>query len=93
MKTKPLDQTKKEIMIDINHSHNEIREIKDSLESLKLSHTEVKISLEVLQEKHAVVTIQMEKVKIAQKDTVSWNIRGNILEWLWSNLHLYFVKC
>ncbi|XP_052080315.1 uncharacterized protein LOC127718366 isoform X2 [Mytilus californianus] len=70
MKTKPLDQTNQEIMMDIKHSNNEIRELKESIESLKRSHTEMIQS-------HEVVAKEMEEIKLSQKDTVPLNIRGN----------------
>ncbi|CAC5412652.1 unnamed protein product [Mytilus coruscus] len=55
LKTKPLDQTNQEIMMDIKHSNNEIRELKLSFESLKQSHTEMMKSHELLQEHHSIV--------------------------------------
>ncbi|CAG2253747.1 unnamed protein product [Mytilus edulis] len=83
LKTKPLDQTNQEIIMDIKHSNNEIRELKESFESLIKSHellqehhAEVKKSHEVLQDDHRKVTNEMEIMKISQKDTVPWNIRG-----------------
>lgn len=77
MKTKPLDRTNQEIMIDIKHSNNEIRELQESFKSLKLSHSEMKKYHEFLQENHAVVTKELEEINISQKDVVPWNIRGN----------------
>ncbi|CAG2190534.1 unnamed protein product [Mytilus edulis] len=76
LKTKPLDQTNQEIMMDIKHSNNEIRELKESFESLKLSHTEMIKSHETLQDDHRKVTNELEIMKTSQKDTVPWNIRG-----------------
>ncbi|XP_052103697.1 uncharacterized protein LOC127737205 [Mytilus californianus] len=85
LKTKPLDQTNQEIMMDIKHSNNEIRELKDSFESLIKSHellqerhAEVKKSHEILQDDHRKVTQEMETIKTSQKDTVPWNIRERI---------------
>lgn len=72
MKTKPLDQTNHEIMMDIRHSNNEIRELKESIESLKRSHTEMIQSNEV-------VTKEMEEIRCSQRDTVPSNIRGKQL--------------
>ncbi|CAG2220657.1 unnamed protein product [Mytilus edulis] len=90
LKTKPLDQTNQEIMMNIKHSYKEIRELKESFESLKMSHTKmikshemlqqentkVKKSHETLQDDQRKVTAEMEKVKTSQKDTVPWNVRG-----------------
>ncbi|CAC5412657.1 unnamed protein product [Mytilus coruscus] len=59
LKTKPLDQTNQEIMMDIKHSNHEIQELKESLKSLKRSHTEMMKSYELLQE-------QQEEVKEIQ---------------------------
>ncbi|CAC5412666.1 unnamed protein product [Mytilus coruscus] len=92
LKTKPLDQTNQEIIMDIKHSNNEIRELKESFESLKMAHTkmikshemlqedytEIKKSHETLQDAHRNATDEMEKMKIFQKDTVPWNIRERI---------------
>ncbi|XP_063412377.1 ankyrin-1-like [Mytilus trossulus] len=78
MKTKPLDSTKQEIMMDIKHSNNEIRELKESFESLKLSHTEIIKSRELLQENHAVVTKEIEKIKTSQNDPIPKNIRDQM---------------
>ncbi|XP_076095788.1 uncharacterized protein LOC143066861 [Mytilus galloprovincialis] len=92
LKTKPLDQTNQEIMMDIKHSNNEIRELKESFESLKMSHTkmiksnemlqkentEIKKSHETLQDAHRKATDDMKIVKTSQKDTVPWNIRERI---------------
>ncbi|XP_076095790.1 uncharacterized protein LOC143066864 [Mytilus galloprovincialis] len=83
LKTKPLDQTNQEIMMDIKHSNNEIRELKESFKSLIISHellqkhhAEVKKSHEILQDDHRKVTQEMETIKTSQKDTVPWNIRA-----------------
>ncbi|XP_052058901.1 uncharacterized protein LOC127699188 [Mytilus californianus] len=85
LKTRPLDQTNQEIMIDIKRSNNEIRELKESFESLIKSHellqehhTEVKKSHEILKDDHRKVTKEMETIKTSQKDTVPWNIRARI---------------
>ncbi|XP_071160740.1 uncharacterized protein [Mytilus edulis] len=92
LKTKPLDQTNHEIMMDIKHSNNEIRELKVSFESLTQSHTKIIQSHEILQEDytqvkkshqmlqiaHRQVTAEMEIMKTSQKDTVPWNIRERI---------------
>ncbi|CAG2217765.1 unnamed protein product [Mytilus edulis] len=87
LKTKPLDQTNQEIMMDIKHSNNEIRELKESFKSLIISHellqkhhAEVKKSHEILQDDHRKVTQEMETIKSSQKDTVPWNIRGKQFE-------------
>ncbi|CAC5390275.1 unnamed protein product [Mytilus coruscus] len=83
MKTKPLDQNNEEIILDIKHSRKEVQVLKDSLESLKLSHTEMIKSHESLQENHAVVTKEIEEIKIYQMDTVPWNIRGKLFKGTW----------
>ncbi|CAG2215051.1 QPCT [Mytilus edulis] len=56
LKTRPLDQTNQEIMLDIKRSKDEIRDLKESFKSLKMSHTEIKKSHELLQEDHADVS-------------------------------------
>ncbi|CAG2237152.1 unnamed protein product [Mytilus edulis] len=74
LKTKPLDQTNQEIMMDIKHSNNEIRELKESFESLKMSHTkiikhhaEVKQSHVMLQEDYTKVKKSHEKLQDAHR--------------------------
>ncbi|XP_052065370.1 E3 ubiquitin-protein ligase DZIP3-like isoform X2 [Mytilus californianus] len=52
LKTKLLDQTNQEIIMDIKHSKDEIKEIKGSLEELKSSHLKIKKSHELLQENY-----------------------------------------
>lgn len=76
MKTKPLDQTNQELMMDIKHSNDELRALKDSFESLKRSHTEIMKSNECLQENQAVMTKKMKKIKKSQKDTVYCKLKG-----------------
>lgn len=80
LKSKPLDQTNREIMIDIKHSNDEIRELQSTLEKLKFSQTEMRKSHELLQENyeegkksHALL---QDKVTTSQQDTVPWNVRG-----------------
>lgn len=87
MKTRPLDQTNQEIMLDIKRSNDEIRELKESFASLKRSYAEMMKSQELLQESHdslqedyVHVTKEMKEMKIFQKDPVPWNIRGKLLE-------------
>ncbi|XP_071148090.1 uncharacterized protein [Mytilus edulis] len=94
MKTKPLDQTNQEIITDIKHSYNEIRELKESFESLKLSHSELIKSNELLQEKHAVVTKEMEEMKISQNDPIPRNIRDHLKEQIedWKKKDKMFVS-
>ncbi|XP_076095628.1 E3 ubiquitin-protein ligase DZIP3-like [Mytilus galloprovincialis] len=75
MKTKTLDQTNQEIMLEIKCSNEEIREMKNSFESLQLSHTKMKKSHELLQENHTNVTKELQKIKSSQTDTVPWNVR------------------
>ncbi|XP_071176312.1 uncharacterized protein [Mytilus edulis] len=82
LNTKPLDQTNQEIMMDIKHSNNEIRELKESFESLKLSHTDMIKFHETLQDDHRKVTTELEILKTSQKDTVPWNIRARIIDTL-----------
>ncbi|CAC5418911.1 unnamed protein product [Mytilus coruscus] len=92
LRTKPLDQSNQEIMMDTKRSNNEIQELKESFKSLKLSHTEMLKSHELLQEHHVEVQkfhkslqedqgkvkTEIEIMKTSQMDTVPWNIRGRI---------------
>ncbi|CAC5412677.1 unnamed protein product [Mytilus coruscus] len=52
LKTKPLDQTNQEIMIDIKRSNEEIKGLTKSLRNLKRSHIDMKKSHKMLQENH-----------------------------------------
>lgn len=75
LRTKVLDQTNKEIMIDIKRSNDEIKELKESLHSLNISH-------EVLKADHAEMNEEVKMLKTSQDDTVPWNIRGKHLKML-----------
>ncbi|CAG2215042.1 unnamed protein product [Mytilus edulis] len=88
LKTKPLDQTNQEIMLDIKRSNDEIRDLKESFKSLSMSHTEIKKSHELLQEDHADVSRKLQKLETSQKDTVPWNVRGKHLEYSFAHLNL-----
>lgn len=57
--------------MDIKRSNNEIKELKDSLDSLKQSHV-------ALQVDHAEMTKEVQRLKTCQEDTVPWNVRGKI---------------
>ncbi|CAG2255416.1 unnamed protein product [Mytilus edulis] len=65
LKVKTLDQSNKEIMLDIKRSHKEIIEMKKSVESLKKS--------------NEIMTVEMNKLKLSYEDTVPWNIRGKYI--------------
>lgn len=85
LRTKALDQTNKEIIMDIKHSNDEINDLKESLEKLKKSHdvlqenhTKMKRSHKELQDDHAEMTQEVKRLKTAQDDVVPWNLRGNI---------------
>ncbi|XP_063400318.1 uncharacterized protein LOC134684930 [Mytilus trossulus] len=97
LKSKPLDQTNQEIMIDIKHSNDEIRELQSTLEKLKFSQTEMRKSHELLQENyeegkksHALL---QDKVTTSQQDTVPWNVRAQIKQILlkWKKQEKMFV--
>ncbi|XP_063426472.1 uncharacterized protein LOC134710178 [Mytilus trossulus] len=75
LRTKTLDQTNREIMMDIKRSNEEIRELRESLDSLKRSH-------EVLQNNHIEMTKEVKRLKSVQNDTVPWNVRERTKETL-----------
>ncbi|CAG2238727.1 unnamed protein product [Mytilus edulis] len=52
LKTKPLDQTNQEMIMDIKRSNTEIKQLKRSLTSLKRSHSHLRRSHDSLQEDH-----------------------------------------
>ncbi|XP_071159000.1 uncharacterized protein [Mytilus edulis] len=68
LKNKTLDQTNREIMMDIKRSNDEIKELKESFASLKRSHDELQVD-------HAEMTKEVKRLKTLQDDTVPWNIR------------------
>ncbi|CAG2186877.1 unnamed protein product [Mytilus edulis] len=72
LRTKILDQTNREIMMDIKRSNDEIKELKESFASLKRSHDELQVD-------HAEMTKEVKRLKTLQDDTVPWNIRGKNL--------------
>ncbi|CAG2220433.1 unnamed protein product [Mytilus edulis] len=76
LRTKHLDQTNQEIIMDIKRSSDEIKELKGLFENLKLSHLELKKSNEEVKQSHALL---QDKVATYQQDTVPWNVRGNHL--------------
>lgn len=65
LKVKILDQSNKEMMLDIKRSYNEIKEMKESVESLEKA--------------NEVMTVEMNKLKLSYEDTVQWNIRGKYI--------------
>ncbi|XP_063426829.1 uncharacterized protein LOC134710404 [Mytilus trossulus] len=71
LRTKILDQTNREIMMDIKRSNDEIKELKESFASLKRSHDELQVD-------HAEMTKEVKRLKHLQVDTVPWNIRERI---------------
>ncbi|CAG2234054.1 unnamed protein product [Mytilus edulis] len=89
LRTKTLDQTNKEIMMDIKRSNDEIRELRESLDSLKRSHddlqkahSDMKRSNEVLQNNHTEMTKEVKRLKSVQNDTVPWNVRVFLQYWV-----------
>ncbi|CAC5362212.1 unnamed protein product [Mytilus coruscus] len=70
-------------MLDIKRSNIEIRELKESFESLNLSHTEMKKS-------HADVTKELQKIKAYQKDSTMESQINKILE-DWKNIASMFI--
>ncbi|CAG2247006.1 unnamed protein product [Mytilus edulis] len=77
LRTKILDQTNREIMMDIKRSNDEIKELKESFASLKRSHDELQVD-------HAEMTKEVKRLKTLQDDTVPWNIRvkKSNIKWL-----------
>ncbi|CAG2229842.1 unnamed protein product [Mytilus edulis] len=70
LKSKTLDQTNREIMLEIRRSNSEMIQLRESLDSLRRSH-------DVLQDDHIEMTKEVNRLKISAKDTIPWNIRGN----------------
>ncbi|XP_052103392.1 uncharacterized protein LOC127736838 isoform X3 [Mytilus californianus] len=68
LKVKTLDQTNEEIMLDIKYSNDEIMELKRAVEFLNKANEDMKIDMNTLE--------------TSQKDTVPWNIREQINQFL-----------
>ncbi|CAC5415127.1 unnamed protein product [Mytilus coruscus] len=68
LKVKTLDQTNEEIMLDIKYSNDEIMELKKAVEFLNKTNEDMKIDMNTLE--------------TSQKDTVPWNIREQINQFL-----------
>ncbi|CAC5411860.1 unnamed protein product [Mytilus coruscus] len=71
LKTRTLDQTNTEIMIDIKRSNDKMEELKKLFANLKRSNNE-------LQGNHAEMKKEVKRLKNARDDTVPWNIRERI---------------
>ncbi|XP_071151089.1 uncharacterized protein [Mytilus edulis] len=68
LKVKTLDQTNEEIMLDIKCSNDEITELKKAIECLNKANEDMKIDMNMLE--------------TSQEDTVPWNIREQINQFL-----------
>ncbi|CAG2185181.1 unnamed protein product [Mytilus edulis] len=66
LKVKTLDQSSREIILEIKRSNDEIKELKKSMESLKIFNEDM--------------STEMKKLEMSLKDTVPWNIRAEIKE-------------
>lgn len=76
MKTKLLDSTNQNIMMNIKCSISEIRDMRKSLKMIQQSHIEMKTVRKLLQEKPAVLRKEIEEIEISKNDTVPLNDRG-----------------
>ncbi|XP_076100339.1 uncharacterized protein LOC143069539 [Mytilus galloprovincialis] len=65
LKTKPLDQTNREIMMDIKRSYDEIKELKKSFKSLKRSHELLQGKHENVEKSNELLQENYKKVKIS----------------------------
>lgn len=63
LKTKPLDQTHKEIIMEIKLSNEAIEQLKQSVRSLKRSHEEDKRTVKRLKTSHKIVVSENKKGK------------------------------
>ncbi|XP_071177510.1 uncharacterized protein [Mytilus edulis] len=79
LKVKILDQSSREIILEIKRSNNEIKELKKSMESLKKANEDM--------------STDMKKLEMYLKDTVPWNIRAEIKEILdeWKDNDKMFI--
>lgn len=76
LRTKTLDQSNKEIMMDIKRSVEGNKQLKVSLESMKRSHEDMTMESKMLKKSNTDMTIEIKKLKKSHEDTVPWNIRG-----------------
>ncbi|CAG2207145.1 unnamed protein product [Mytilus edulis] len=65
LKTKVLDQTNKDIILEIRYSRNEIQELKQSLENLKIIHEENESKNDTTRQ---VLLTEIEKLKAEQEE-------------------------
>ncbi|CAG2237575.1 unnamed protein product [Mytilus edulis] len=99
LRIRTLDQTNKEIIEDIKCSNDEIKNLKESLNTLKIyhelllegDHRELKRSYEELQEDHTEMTDEIKRLKTSYDDTVPCNIRGKF-EIIFMTCVLYIEK-
>lgn len=88
LKKKPLDQTNKDIIMEIKHSNEAIEQLKKSLQSLKRSHGEDKRTVKRLKTSNKNVVSENKKGKqmVNYKALVA-NYRQKSLP-----LHFYYYK-
>ncbi|XP_071148629.1 uncharacterized protein [Mytilus edulis] len=75
LKTKVLDQTNKEIILEIKHSKNEIEELKQSFKILKICHEEEQAANAKTKEE---LLTEIEVLKTVQEEVIPKNIRDQI---------------
>lgn len=82
LKTKTLDQTNKEIIMHIKHSHEEIELLRKSVQSLKRSHEEDKRTVKRLKTSHKVVVSENKKGKHMVNDKpLCQKVKKNTFTW------------
>ncbi|CAG2204199.1 unnamed protein product [Mytilus edulis] len=81
LKVKILDQSNQEIMLEIKHSQEEMKELKQIMDILETEHTEVTENLKELQDSYSTLKTEHSKVIDVMahlKDQIPWNMRGTL---------------
>lgn len=76
LKVKVLDKSNQKILLEIKQSQEEIKELRETMNSLGTEHSEVTENLRRLQDSHSTLLTKHEEVTKILKDPVPWNIRG-----------------
>lgn len=76
LKVKILDQSYQEILLEIKQSMQEMKEMKQTMNSLGTEHLIVTENLRELQDSQYILKAEHSKVTAILNDPVPWNIRG-----------------
>ncbi|XP_063448382.1 uncharacterized protein LOC134727917 [Mytilus trossulus] len=94
LKVKILDQSNQEIMLEIKHSQEKIKELGQTVDILGTKHSEVTENLRKLQVSHSSLQTEHTEVTELLRDPIPWNIRDQIKEELktWTEDDKMFIE-